>query len=91
MYRELRNLGYSLGPEPSPVVAATFPDPASALSFWRKLLEEEGIYVNLMMPPATPGGEPLIRASVSAAHTPDQIRQVCKAFEDLRDVAGIRE
>lgn len=89
LYRGLEELGYSLGPEPSPVVAATFPDPASALVFWRRLLLEEGIYVNLMMPPATPGGKPLIRASVSAAHTPEQIQRVREAFGHLRHLAEL--
>jgi len=43
-----------------------------------------GVYVNLMLPPATPNGVSLIRCSVSAVHTPEQINKICAAFEKLR-------
>jgi 8-amino-7-oxononanoate synthase len=42
-----------------------------------------------MLPPATPDGVSLIRCSVSAAHTPEQIDAVGAAFADLRAAAGI--
>ena len=42
-----------------------------------------------MLPPATPNGVSLIRCSVSAAHTAEQIDAVCAAFADLRSAAGI--
>jgi 8-amino-7-oxononanoate synthase len=89
LYHGLAELGYELGPEPSPVVAATLPTPEIALEFWRRLLLEEGIYVNLMMPPATPGGKPLMRCSVSASHTPAQIDAIIEAFRTLRNVSGV--
>jgi 8-amino-7-oxononanoate synthase len=84
LYRGLSALGYQLGPEVGPVVAATFDAPDEALDFWRRLLNDEHIYVNLMMPPATPAGKPLVRCSVSAAHTPEQIDRIVGAFERLR-------
>ena len=83
LYQGLDELGYRLGPDVSPVVAAFLDSPEQALSCWRKLLEVEGIYVNLMMPPATPGGECLLRCSVSAAHTPEQIDRIIEAFGTL--------
>ena len=59
-----------------------------ALRFWSQLLQR-GVYVNLMLPPATPDGVSLIRCSVSAAHTTEQIDAVCAAFSALRAAAGI--
>jgi len=59
-----------------------------ALQFWKRLVEH-GVYVNLMLPPATPNGVSLIRCSVSAAHSSEQIDAVCRAFSDLRSAAGI--
>ena len=58
-----------------------------ALGFWRGLLEH-GIYVNLVFPPATPGDKSLVRCSVSAAHTDEQIDTICTAFKNLREIAA---
>lgn len=86
LYAELAELGYRLGPDASPVIAALLDSPDQALNFWRGLLEE-GVYVNLMLPPATPAGESLVRCSVSAAHTPAQIERICEAYAALRELA----
>lgn len=79
LYQRLQDLGFSLGPEPSPVVAAVTGSVAEALSTWETLLRE-GVYVNLVLPPATPGSSPLVRCSVSAAHTTEQIDAIGGAF-----------
>ncbi len=82
LYENLKTLGFELGPEPSPIVAVRFREPEKALSFWQGLLKR-GIYVNMVLPPATPDGSALLRASVSAAHTPEDIDQIIKAFSSL--------
>ncbi len=84
LYSRLQELGYRLGPEVSPVVAARFDTPGEALTFWRRLMDL-GVYVNLMVPPATPGDQSLVRCSVSAAHTTEQIDRICEAFAALRN------
>lgn len=91
LYGGLEALGYRLGPEVSPVVAAFLDGREDAVRFWRRLLEEEGIYVNLMIPPATPEGKSLMRCSVSAAHSTEQIDRIIEAFATLRDMAGVTE
>lgn len=83
LYTALAGQGFRLGPEPGPVVAAIFEDQAGALAFWQGLLER-GVYVNLMLPPATPNGWCLVRCSVSAAHTPAQIDHIIDAFAELK-------
>ncbi len=85
LYSRLDELGYRLGPEPSPIVAAVLDTPRRALTLWKGLLDH-GIYVNLMLPPATPEGNSLVRCSVSAAHTQEQMDQVGNAFSDLREI-----
>ncbi|MCO6440573.1 MAG: aminotransferase class I/II-fold pyridoxal phosphate-dependent enzyme [Nitrococcus mobilis] len=85
LYRQLQALGYQLGPEPSPVVATLLGSRQQAVAFWQGLLEH-GIYVNLVLPPAAPGGYTLVRCSVSAAHTPAQIDTICQAFADLQAI-----
>jgi 8-amino-7-oxononanoate synthase len=88
LHAGLTAMGYTLGAPPSPVIAVVLGDRVEALRFWSLLLQR-GVYVNLMLPPATPNGVSLIRCSVSAAHTPEQIDVVCGAFDDLRESARI--
>jgi 8-amino-7-oxononanoate synthase len=88
LHAALTAMGYTLGAPPSPVIAVVLGDRAEALQFWNGLLQR-GVYVNLMLPPATPNGVSLIRCSVSAAHTPGQIDGVCAAFAELRSSIGV--
>lgn len=83
LYSRLQELGYQLGPEPSPIIATILDTPQQALALWNGLLEH-GIYVNLMLPPAAPDGKSLVRCSVSAAHTSDQMDYAGQAFAELR-------
>jgi len=82
LYDGLKTSGYSLGAEVGPVIAAMIPTKELALAMWQGLLEN-GIYVNLMIPPATPNGECLLRCSVSAAHTEKQILAIVSEFSKL--------
>ncbi len=83
LYNGLRELGYDTGPEPSPVTAIAVPGREQALQLWNALLEH-GVYVNLVLPPATPSHYPLLRCSVSAAHSAEQIDRIIEAFRDTR-------
>jgi 8-amino-7-oxononanoate synthase len=82
LYGALQEMGFQLGPEPSPVVAVRVSDIDEAITLWKGLLEC-GIYVNIVTPPATPDGGCLLRCSVSAGHTPEQIAQIGQAFASL--------
>ncbi|MCY4337375.1 MAG: aminotransferase class I/II-fold pyridoxal phosphate-dependent enzyme [Gammaproteobacteria bacterium] len=82
LYQHLLDAGYTLGPEPCPVIAALLDTREQALALWRGL-HEHGVYVNLIFPPATPDGKSLVRISVSAAHTDEQIDKICAAFSTL--------
>ena len=78
----LSKMGYDLCAPASPVIAVRRPDEATAVAEWNRLFEQ-GVYVNLAVPPATPGGTSLLRLSVSAAHTEEEIDLVLKAFSTL--------
>ena len=82
LYIRLEEIGYRLGPDPGPVIAAILDTPQQALLMWKSLLEHN-IYVNLILPPAAPEGKSLVRCSVNAAHTPEQIRYVGDVFDKL--------
>ena len=79
LYNRLKNMGFLLGPEPSPIVAVRLERKEQALALWKSLVEQ-GVYVNLVLPPATPDGGCLLRCSMSAAHTPEQVDHICEAF-----------
>jgi 8-amino-7-oxononanoate synthase len=79
LHAGLAALGFRLGAPANAVVAVLVGEKLEALRFWDHLLKS-GVYVNLMVPPATPGNESLLRCSVSAAHTPEQIDAICAAF-----------
>jgi len=83
LYAGLQDLGFELGPEISPVIAVRCQDRAAALAQWNRLLQA-GLYVNMMLPPATPGGGSFLRCSVSAAHTPEQNTTIIEKFAELK-------
>jgi 8-amino-7-oxononanoate synthase len=67
-----------ISPE-SPVIAIRMKDEETAIHAWNRLLEN-GVYVNLALPPGTPNGVCLLRCSVSAAHTREQIDEILARF-----------
>jgi 8-amino-7-oxononanoate synthase len=83
LYQGLIAQGYTLGPETSPVIAIALNESREeALAQWCALLER-GVYVNLVIPPATPSGLCLLRCSLSAAHSDEQVDAMLQAFGDL--------
>jgi 8-amino-7-oxononanoate synthase len=84
VYRALEQLGYELGPEVSPVVGVHVRDADEALRAWQFLLDR-GVYVNLVPLQGSPGPFCLLRVSLSAAHTADQLEGIVEGFRALRD------
>ena len=68
----LRELGYVIGETESPIVPILTGDEERTIALWQRLLHE-GLYVNLIVPPGCPVDACVLRASCSAAHTPEQI------------------
>ncbi|MDE2058353.1 MAG: aminotransferase class I/II-fold pyridoxal phosphate-dependent enzyme [candidate division NC10 bacterium] len=83
LYDSLKDLGFRLGPEPSPIIAVRFGQAENTIAFWNGLFRQD-VYVNMILPPAAPDGGSLLRCSVSAAHTPDQIDRISKAFASVK-------
>ncbi len=79
LYEGLRAAGFDICSAMSPIIAVRLPDEESAVRAWNGLLEQ-GVYVNLALPPGTPNAACLLRCSVSAAHTRAQIDEVCARF-----------
>ncbi|MGA0530468.1 serine palmitoyltransferase [Hansschlegelia sp. KR7-227] len=71
-YNGLKNAGFAVGPEANPIVAVIVNEVDVAVAFWKRLVDE-GMYLNLALPPATPSHCAFLRSSVSAAHEPEHI------------------
>ena len=84
LYQGLKALGLRVGPTASPVVAVEFLDQAQTTACWQALLDR-GVYVNLVVPPASPSSNFLLRNSVSAAHSTAQIDAIISAYASLKD------
>jgi 8-amino-7-oxononanoate synthase len=68
----LRELGYVIGETESPIVPILIGEEPRTIALWQRLLAE-GLYVNLIVPPGCPVDECVLRASCSAAHTPEHL------------------
>jgi len=85
----LKAKGFRLGTETpdSAIVAVILNDQAQAVAMWQALLES-GLYVNVARPPATPAGTFLLRCSLCAEHTPDQITRILAMFDAAGRATG---
>ena len=77
--RGLRERGYVIGETESPIVPILTGDEERTIALWQRLLAE-GLYVNLIVPPGCPKDECVLRASCSAAHTPEHIARALDIF-----------
>jgi 8-amino-7-oxononanoate synthase len=80
LFDGFRGLGLELGCDVvSPVIAVRCSDEPSTIAMWNALLAA-GVYVNIALPPGTPGKICLLRCSVSAAHTDADIDEIVSLF-----------
>ncbi len=87
LYSGLQKLGLPVGPAASPVVAVQLEDRSQTIACWQALMDA-GVYANLVVPPASPSTNFLLRNSVSAAHSSEQIDTIVAAYAGLLD-AGL--
>ena len=86
----LTELGFTLGTsEPqSAIVAVIMPDLEKGAAMWEALLKE-GLYVNLARPPATPANMTLLRCSLCAEHSAEEVETILGMFERAGKAVGI--
>ena len=90
LHQGLRDLGFQLGTPnaQSAIIAVVMPDLEKGAAMWAALLEN-GLYVNLARPPATPAGMTLLRCSVCAEHSSNQVADILDRFERAGKAVGI--
>jgi 8-amino-7-oxononanoate synthase len=83
----LRELGFDVGDSVTPIIPVFIGDSMDALKAWRFLFDA-GVYVNVALPPAVPVGRSLLRTSVMATHTDEQLDRVLDTFALMRRSFG---
>ncbi|MGC3996871.1 MAG: pyridoxal phosphate-dependent aminotransferase family protein [Anaeromyxobacter sp.] len=84
----LRGMGFDTGASQTPIVPVVMGPVERTFDAWR-MLSEEGVFVNVVLPPAVPAGACLIRMTLTAAHTDEQIDRVLGALERVGRRLGI--
>jgi 7-keto-8-aminopelargonate synthetase-like enzyme len=84
----LRSLGFDTGESSTPVVPVVVGEDLAALQMVSRL-HEEGVFVNCVLSPATPPGRALIRTSLMATHTREQLARALDAFARVGREVGV--
>ena len=81
LHAGLKALGFQLGTDQpqSAIIAVIMPDLERGAAMWEALLNE-GLYVNLARPPATPANMTLLRCSLCAEHSSEQVDEILGMF-----------
>jgi 8-amino-7-oxononanoate synthase len=77
MREGLRGIGYDIGQSETPIIPVRVGDSLTAFKMCKEL-QNEGVFVNPVVAPAVPEGECILRVSLMATHTPEQV-DVCLA------------
>jgi glycine C-acetyltransferase/8-amino-7-oxononanoate synthase len=90
LHQGLRDLGFDLAtPEAqSAIIAVLLPDQQTTVLMWQALLEA-GLYVNMARPPATPAGMFLLRCSLCAEHSDEEVGRILDIFAQAGRATGI--
>ena len=83
-----RNLGFDIGKTVTPIIPIYVRDTMKTLVLTRKLLDE-GIFVNPVVSPAVSKDAALIRFSLMATHTKEQIDTALDSFQRIGKELGI--
>ena len=88
MMEGFTSMGFDIGDSATPIIPVIVGDDLLAFKF-AIMLQEEGVFANPIPPPATPPGRALIRTSVMATHTFEQLDRVLEAFGKVGKAVGV--
>ena len=84
----LDELGFDTGPTETPVIPVMVGELEHLFKFWR-WLSEHGVFINPVVPPAVPPGRCLVRISVTAGHTRQQMQLALDRFAEGGRIFGL--
>jgi 8-amino-7-oxononanoate synthase len=87
MRQGLLSLGFFLGTSETPILPVYIRDMLKTFQF-SKRLQEEGVFVNPVVAPGVPPGEELLRVSLMATHTFEQIDRALEKFQKVSRELG---
>jgi 8-amino-7-oxononanoate synthase len=76
----LRSIGYDTGLSETPIIPVRVGETLTAFKMCAEL-DKEGVFVNPVVAPAVPEGDCIIRLSLMATHTPEQIDTALEKIE----------
>lgn len=74
MMTRLKDAGFNTGPSNTPIIPVVVGEDMMAFQMCRRLFEE-GVFVNSVISPAVEKGDALIRLSLMATHTEDEVHR----------------
>ena len=88
MKQGLTALGFHLGESETPILPVYVHDMLKTFQFCKRL-EEEGVFVNPVVSPGVPIGQELLRVSLMATNTFEQIDRALEKFQQVGKELGI--
>lgn len=86
--KSFEEMGYDTGKTQSPIIPVLVGTEDQLLMMW-KILREEGIFANPVLPPAVPPDKTLIRTSYTATISDEEIQRVLDAFYKAGKAVGV--
>ena len=84
MKRGLQDLGLEVIDGGTPILSVVIGDEIPTLEF-NRMLFEQGVFVNAVLPPAVPPGMSLLRTSYMATHTDEDLDLVVRGFKRVTE------
>ncbi len=81
-------LGFETGPTETPIIPILTGEMEPTFMMW-KILHDEGVFVNPVVPPAVPSGRCMIRTSFMATHTEDMLDRALVILERAGKKLGL--
>jgi len=88
MRKRLKDAGFNTGPSETPIIPAVVGEDMAAFKMCSRLAEE-GVFVNPVISPAVEKGNALIRLSLMATHTEDEIHKAMDIMARVGKELGI--
>lgn len=88
MMKAFKQMGYDTGVAETPIIPLLMGEMDRAFMMW-KILNDEGVFVNPVVPPATTPGRCLIRTSYMATHTDEMLDRVLVILERAGKKLGV--